>query len=122
MDYPNPLSLSSRTPTQIQFGSSFPTNWLESQNLENPFYKEKTLNNYSATPYRLPTYLTKHTNPLQIILPASKYAKINEPETADEALVQSRILLVKARVAHNQRNRNQTIDFDYYKITISDYD
>ena len=26
------------------------------------------------------------------------------------------------RVAHNQRNRNQPIDFDYYKITPSDYD
>jgi hypothetical protein len=26
------------------------------------------------------------------------------------------------RVAHNQRNRNQPIDFDYYKIAPSDYD
>ena len=30
--------------------------------------------------------------------------------------------LVRSRVAHNQRNRNQPIDFDYYKIAPSDYD
>lgn len=95
-DYPNPLNPSSRTPTQIQFGSSFPTYWIESQGQQNPFNREKTPDNYSAPLHRLPTRPTKRTNPSQIILPASKYAKMNEPATADEALVQSRMLLVKA--------------------------
>ena len=31
-------------------------------------------------------------------------------------------LVYIARHAHNQRNRNQPIDFDYYIITAPDYD
>ena len=38
-----------------------------------------------------------------------------------EVLEKANCILI-CRVAHNQRNRNQPIDFDYYKITLSDYD
>jgi hypothetical protein len=109
-DYPNPLSPLSRTPTQTKFGSSFPTNWLESQNQENPFNQGTTPDNYSATPHR-PTKPTKRTNPSQIILPASKYAKMNEPATADEAIVQSRMLLAKAiEMEDNQPRKLSLMD------------
>jgi len=35
---------------------------------------------------------------------------------------QNNAYLHRIRDAYNQRNRNQPIDFDYYKITAPDYD
>jgi hypothetical protein len=110
-DYPNPPSPSSRTPTQTQFDSSLRTNWFENQNKENPFIRGTTPDHYSATPHRLPTKRTKRTNPSQTILPASKYAKMNEPSDADDALVQSRMLLVKAiEMEDNQPRKLSLMD------------
>ena len=54
--------------------------------------------------------------------PSGSLVAVAEGLLVEVLLANTKSVLETTRVAHNQRNRNQPIDFDYYKITPSDYD
>lgn len=102
-DQPN-LSSPTRQPETSPFQQIFQPNAMdEGFNAGNPFQATMTPKNFSATGHRPNYNPSKRTNPSYNFLPSTKYSKVSEPRTPEEALEQSRTFLCKAiEMQHNQ--------------------